>query len=123
MADANSGLVRYTYRGIESGHDTPAGCWCKTSRCSGSFDKLRTAPLKTVSLPAKPQEMRKKGAEVNYRVHRLEVKENSAQEKLEGFLNRLEGDVVSIVPYVTPVFKGMGATAKVGFLLIVEQAK
>jgi hypothetical protein len=67
--------------------------------------------------------MKKKEAEVKYRVHRLEVKENSAQDKLERFLNQLEGEVVSIVPYVTPVFKGMGATSKVSFLLIVEQAK
>ena len=60
---------------------------------------------------------------MKYRVHRLEVKEDSAQDRLEGFLNRIEGEIVSIVPYVTPVFKGMGATAKVSFLLIVERTK
>jgi hypothetical protein len=60
---------------------------------------------------------------MKYRVHRLEVKEDAAQEKLEHFLNQLEGEVLSIVPYVTPTFQGMGATAKVGFLLIVEKTK
>jgi hypothetical protein len=73
--------------------------------------------------PAKPQELEKKEAEVNYRVHRLEVKEDTAQEKLERFLNQLEGEVLAIVPYVTPKFQGMGATSKVSFLLIVEKAK
>jgi len=38
-------------------------------------------------------------------------------------LNQLEGEVLSIVPYVTPTFQGMGATAKVDFLLIVEKVK
>jgi hypothetical protein len=59
--------------------------------------------------------------EMKYRVHQIEVKKDTAQEKLERFLNQLEGDVVSIVPYVTPTFQGMGATAKVDFLLIVEK--
>ena len=46
---------------------------------------------------------------MNYRVHRLEVKEDTAQDKLERFLNQLEGEVLAIVPYVTPKFQGMGA--------------
>ena len=44
---------------------------------------------------------------MKYRVHQIEVKKDTAQEKLERFLNQLEGDVVSIVPYVTPAFQGM----------------
>ena len=60
---------------------------------------------------------------MKYRVHRLEVKEDTAQEKLERFLNQLEGEILAIVPYVTPTFQGMGATSKVDFLLIVEKAK
>ena len=64
-----------------------------------------------------------KEAEVKYRVHRLEVKEDTAQDRLERFLNQLEGEVLAIVPYVTPRFQGMGATTKVGFLLIVEKAQ
>lgn len=58
---------------------------------------------------------------MKYRVHRLEVNKETAQEKLEKFLDRLEGEVISIIPYVTPTFQGMGATAKVDFLLIVEK--
>jgi hypothetical protein len=65
----------------------------------------------------------KKEAEVNYRVHRLDVKEDTAQDRLERFLNQLEGEVLAVVPYVTPKFQAMGATSKVGFLLIVEKAK
>ena len=73
--------------------------------------------------PEKPSELVKKEAEVNYRVHRLEVKEDTVQDKLERFLNQLGGEVPAIVPYVTPKFKAMGATSKVSFLLIVEKAK
>ncbi|MFN2303622.1 MAG: hypothetical protein ACK2TV_07800 [Anaerolineales bacterium] len=58
---------------------------------------------------------------MKYRVHQLDVKEDTAQEKLAHFLNSLDGEVVSIVPYVSPVFKGMGATSKIAFLLIVEK--
>lgn len=60
---------------------------------------------------------------MKFRVHRLEVKKATAQEKLEEFLNQLKGEVVAIVPYVTPTFQPMGATSKVGFLLIVEKVK
>jgi len=58
---------------------------------------------------------------MKYRVHQLEVKKDTAQEKLEQFLNQLEGEVLSIAPFVTPTFQGMGATAKVDFFLIVEK--
>jgi hypothetical protein len=58
---------------------------------------------------------------MKYRIHRLEVKEDTAQEKLERFLNQLEGEVLAVVPYITPSFQLMGATSKVNFLLIVEK--
>ncbi len=58
---------------------------------------------------------------MQYRVHRIEVKEDTAQEKLQSFLNQLDGEVLGIVPFVSPTFQGMGATAKVNFLLIVEK--
>jgi hypothetical protein len=60
---------------------------------------------------------------MKYRVHHLEVKKDTAQEKLERFLNQLEGEVLAIVPYVTPTFLPMGATSKVNFFLIVEKNK
>jgi hypothetical protein len=63
-----------------------------------------------------------KEAEVKYQVHRLEVKESTAQDRLEHFLNQLEGEVLAIVPFVSPKFQGMGATSKTAFLLIVEKA-
>jgi len=58
-----------------------------------------------------------------YRVHRLEVHEEDIYNKLEQFLNDLEGEVVSILPNIK---KGSlpqiyGVTGKVDFLMIVEK--
>ena len=58
---------------------------------------------------------------MKYQVHRLDVKKDTAQEKLREFLNQLRGEVLSIVPYTTPTFQLMGATSKVDFFLIVER--
>jgi hypothetical protein len=58
---------------------------------------------------------------MNYRVHRIDVKRDDIQEKLERFLNTLEGELVSILPNVRPTFQMMGAIAKVDFVLIVER--
>ena len=58
---------------------------------------------------------------MKYRVHRLDVKSQTMQEKLEQFLNKTRGEVVSIIPNVKPTFQLMGATAKVNYLLIVER--
>ena len=58
---------------------------------------------------------------MKYQVHRLDVKKDTAQEKLREFLNQLRGEVLSIVPYTTPTFQLMGATSKVDFFLIVEK--
>ncbi len=60
---------------------------------------------------------------MKYKVHRLEVKSNNMQEKLEQFINKLSGEVISIIPNVRPTFQGMGATAKIDFLLIVENLR
>jgi hypothetical protein len=60
---------------------------------------------------------------MKYKVHRLDLKMDEAQVKLEDFLNNLQGEVIALVPNVKPVFMGMGATAKVNFLLIVEKIK
>ncbi len=60
---------------------------------------------------------------MKYQVHRLDVQEGTAQEWLERFLNQLQGEVLSVIPYTTPTFKGMGATSKVDFLLIVEKIR
>ena len=58
---------------------------------------------------------------MKYRVHRLDVKKETAREQLESFLNNLQGEVLSVLPYVKPTFQLMGATSKVDFLLIVEK--
>ena len=58
---------------------------------------------------------------MRYRVHKLDVKRDNIQEKLEKFINQLNGEVISVVPNVRPTFQFMGATAKVDFLLIVEK--
>ena len=43
------------------------------------------------------------------------------QSKLEQFLNGLEGEVVAIIPNITPKFTPGGMGANVDFLLIVEK--
>lgn len=60
---------------------------------------------------------------MKYRVHRLEVNSENMQEKLEQFLNNLEGEVTSIIPNVRPTFQLMGATAKIDYILVVEKRK
>ena len=54
-------------------------------------------------------------------MHKLKVNMNEDQQMLEQFLNNLRGEVVSIIPNVKPIFRPMGATAKVDFLLIIEK--
>ena len=63
----------------------------------------------------------KTGGNMKYRVHRIEVNRDNMQEKLEQFLNTLNGEVISVLPNVRPTFQLMGATAKVDFILIVEK--
>lgn len=58
---------------------------------------------------------------MKYKVHRLDVTRDDMQEKLEELLNRLDGDVVAVMPDVQPTFQPMGATARVDFLLVVEK--
>jgi hypothetical protein len=58
-----------------------------------------------------------KRMKMRYRVHRLDIRMTADQSKLEQFLNSLEGEVVAIIPNVTP---RLPASA-VDFLLIVEK--
>ena len=58
---------------------------------------------------------------MKYKVHQFDMKMEKDQSKLELFLNGLKGEIVSIVPNVRPTFQGMGATAKIDFLLVVER--
>jgi len=50
-----------------------------------------------------------------------EKKKDSELNTYNELVNQLEGEALTIVPYVSPVFQFMGATAKVNFLLIVEK--
>ena len=37
------------------------------------------------------------------------------------FLNQMEGELASVMPYPVPKLQGIGATSKVKYLLIVER--
>lgn len=58
---------------------------------------------------------------MNYKVHRLEVNSKNMQEKLQQFLNKVNGEVVSVFPNVRPTFQLMGATSKIDSLIIIEK--
>lgn len=58
---------------------------------------------------------------MRYRVHRFNIDMTKDQNKLEQFLNDLEGEVIAIIPSVDPKFTPGGMGAKVNFLLIVEK--
>jgi len=60
---------------------------------------------------------------MKYKIHQFDIVMRKDKDKLEKFLNSLRGDIVSIIPNVKPKFQGMGATAKVDFLFIVERIK
>ena len=60
---------------------------------------------------------------MKYTVHKIEVRNQNIQEKLENYLNKLNGEVISIIPNVRPTFQLMGATAKIDSLLIVEKQR
>ena len=51
-----------------------------------------------------------------YRVHQFRLRMTADAERLETFLNELEGEVVSIIPNVTPI-----PATLVDFVLIVER--
>ena len=55
---------------------------------------------------------------MKYKVHRFNIRMTNDQGKLEDFLNRLEGEVVAIVPNVT---LGFFWAHRVDFVLIVEK--
>lgn len=53
---------------------------------------------------------------MRYRVHRFNIRMTRDQRELERFLNGLQGEVVAIIPNVTPV-----PATFVDFLLVVEK--
>ncbi len=62
-----------------------------------------------------------KSTPMKYRVHRIDVSKDNMQEKIENFLNKVDGEVISIIPHVRPTFQFMGATARTDFILVVEK--
>jgi len=64
-------------------------------------------------------------AKNKYRVHRLEIKGEDIYNKLEQFLNDLDGEVVSILPNIKKASLPQiyGVTAKVDYIMIVERFK
>ena len=62
---------------------------------------------------------------MKYKVHRFEINMAQDQDKLEQFLNSLEGEVVTIIPNAakTSLLQIYGVTRKVDFLLIIEKLK
>jgi len=58
---------------------------------------------------------------MRYRVQRLEIREDDAEERLEQALERLEGELVEIVPLVHPVVRPFGPMALTTRVLIVER--
>jgi hypothetical protein len=58
---------------------------------------------------------------MKYKVHRFEIRMSRDQQALEDYLNRLQGEVVSIIPNVRPHFTLGGMGARVSFIYIVEK--
>ncbi|MCW4013664.1 MAG: hypothetical protein NWF07_11820 [Candidatus Bathyarchaeota archaeon] len=58
---------------------------------------------------------------MKYKVHRFDIRMSRDQQALEDFLNRLKGEVVSIIPNVHPHFTLGGMGARISFLYIVEK--
>lgn len=60
---------------------------------------------------------------MNYKVHKLEIEMEKDQEKLQNFLNTLQGEVVSILPNIarTSLFQIYGVRRKIDFLYITER--
>ena len=60
---------------------------------------------------------------MKYKIHRLDIKMERDQSKLEEYLNNLKGEVVSIIPNYakTSLFQIYGISSKVDFLLIIEK--
>jgi len=62
---------------------------------------------------------------MKYKVHRIEATSDNLQEKLEQFTNKLDGEVISVIPNYakTSLFQIFGITSKIDFILIIEKVK
>ena len=62
---------------------------------------------------------------MKYKVHKLEINMEKDQNKLEEYLNSLQGEVISIIPNnrKMSLLQIYGVASKIDFLLIVEKIK
>lgn len=58
---------------------------------------------------------------MKYRVHKIEVNRETMQEKVQQFINTLDGDVVSVIPNFVPFVMIYGA--KINYVLVIEKMK
>lgn len=58
---------------------------------------------------------------MDYKVHKFYIEKEIDVVVLEQFLNNLRGEIVSIIPNITPKFHMMGATAGYNYLVIIEK--
>ena len=58
-----------------------------------------------------------------YRIHRVDIRMKRDQARFEQFLNNLEGEVIAVIPNVSPswTFGGMGAG--VHYFWVIEKVK
>lgn len=59
--------------------------------------------------------------EKRYRVHRFEIRMSRDQARLEDYLNKIEGGIVSVIPNVKSRFSFGGFVDYVNFLYIIER--
>jgi len=60
---------------------------------------------------------------MKYRVNRIDVKADNMQEKLENFINKMDGELISVIPNVKPTLMPLGGSAKVDYILVVEKLR
>ena len=59
--------------------------------------------------------------EKRYRVHRFEIRMSSDQVRLEDYLNKIEGEIISVISNVKSRFTFGGFVDYVNFLYIIER--
>jgi len=60
---------------------------------------------------------------MKYKVHHFKFKTTKDKDRLEDFLNDLDGEIIAIIPSVQPKFVLMGISAATESLLVVEKIK
>ena len=58
---------------------------------------------------------------MKYKTHRVNVTNSNMQQEIDNYINKLDGDVISIVPHVTIFFLFYGT--RTDYVVIVEKIK